>query len=582
MKKLGLLLVFVLPMAIYHAYSQEVTITLYPGWTWISYPRADTMNVTTAFATIPPVDGDLIMAQDGFSVYMYGEWYGAVHQLIPGKGLKYKSLRSEDVSYVFGSSIQLTVTTDTVSAISGSSALGGGSVALEGNSFVLMKGICWATHPNPNANDDFHSENGTGTGSFTASMNNLEVNTIYYVRAYAVTASGVTYGEERTFTTRNGIPVVTTALVTNIFEDGATCVGSVLDDGGLEITAKGVCWSTVPNPTIIDDHTSEGVGAGEFISVMTGLSNNTTYYVRAYAINNDTILYGNEESFTTAQIWDNGILPGAFSINDSVQVYFSQGNLQYIGSADTPYWRFATHQWNCLGLTTGQNSNDENVDRDLFGWGTSGYHDENDSFNVNYQPWSTSRVTVNSNCNYYGYGPSTNMPSPDLTDSSENYDWGVYNAISNGGDQPNQWRTLTGNEWDYLFNVRNADTIMRYARGCVNGTNGIILLPDNWDSSVYVLNYANNVEAVYESNVISADDWTNILETNGAVFLPAAGVRVGISVGNVGSYAIYWSTTHANGNGNANNVYSIPSILNPFSNYIRCNGIAVRLVCPAQ
>ena len=70
-----------------------------------------------------------------------------------------------------------------------------------------------------------------------------------------------------------------------------------------------------------------------------------------------------------------GAISGKFTINaNGDQVYFSQGNLQYIGSAATPYWKFADNQWDYLGTTTGQNSSNQNVDRDLFGWGASGWN----------------------------------------------------------------------------------------------------------------------------------------------------------------------------------------------------------------
>ncbi len=108
MKKLTMLLMFVLPMAMasHLAHAQEVTITLSPGWTWVSYPRADTLDVTTALQGIPPTDGDQIKSQDGFSMYMNGYWIGSLHQLIPGKGLMYQSMNPETVSFVFGAEPQ--------------------------------------------------------------------------------------------------------------------------------------------------------------------------------------------------------------------------------------------------------------------------------------------------------------------------------------------------------------------------------------------------------------------------------------------------------------------------------------------
>lgn len=239
-----------------------------------------------------------------------------------------------------------------------------------------------------------------------------------------------------------------------------------------------------------------------------------------------------------------GTINGLFTVNvNGDQVYFSKGNLQYIGSASIPYWKFADNQWGYFGKTTGQNNSNQNVNRDLFGWGTSGWHDSCDPFNVNYQPWSTSKSSVNVQYNCYGYGPSTNMSSPNLTGSSAFYDWGVYNPIANGGNQSNQWRTLTGLEWRYVFQLRTTSSGILYAMAKVNNVNGVILLPDNWNSSIYNLN-DTNYAGEYWSNIIGVDDWTNILEANGAVFLPAAGERDGVSVNYAGSWGYYWSTSY--------------------------------------
>ena len=93
------------------------------------------------------------------------------------------------------------------------------------------------------------------------------------------------------------LPTVITSLVTSITDTSATCGGNVTSDGGDTVTARGVCWSTSPNPTIADNHTSEGNGVGEFISTITGLIDGNIYYVRAYATNSMGTAYGNEVSF---------------------------------------------------------------------------------------------------------------------------------------------------------------------------------------------------------------------------------------------------------------------------------------------
>lgn len=97
-----------------------------------------------------------------------------------------------------------------------------------------------------------------------------------------------------------GIPSVTTAAVTNITYNSATSGGTVTAAGGAPVTARGVCWSTNPAPTINDPHTIDGSGLGTFVSQITGLQPVTTYYVRAYATNSYGTAYGNEVSFTTA------------------------------------------------------------------------------------------------------------------------------------------------------------------------------------------------------------------------------------------------------------------------------------------
>lgn len=287
-----------------------------------------------------------------------------------------------------------------------------------------------------------------------------------------------------------------------------------------------------------------------------------------------------------------GAINGLFTINDDdEQVYFSQGNLQYIGSASTPYWKFADNQWDALGKTTGQDSDNPNVDRDLFGWGTSGYNDSSDPYDVHYQPWATSADEVNATYNKYGYGPSTNMPSPNLTGSSANYDWGVYNRISNGSNTTNTWRILTGGsngEWKYVFDIRSASTVngvtnARYAKAKVANMNGVILFPDIYLHPTGVpqpvgINQTDNTG--WNGNDYSAAEFL-LMQAAGAVFLPAVGDRSGTSVYFVGSYGYYWSasysdSTHAYGVYFGSGFFRL-SLLNS-----RCTGQSVRLVAPAK
>ena len=191
-------------MASLSAKAQDITITLLPGWTWISYPKAEAMDIPTALGDFVPMEGDIIKSQFSSTSYTNGQWLGRLMQFSPGMGYHYYSMRGEPVSFVFASTApQLTVTTAEPTEITVTSAISGGSIVSNDGDYiyVLQKGICWATHPNPKIMDDFFTENGSGSESFTAEMTVLIPNTEYYVRAYVVTLNGTCYGDELSFTT---------------------------------------------------------------------------------------------------------------------------------------------------------------------------------------------------------------------------------------------------------------------------------------------------------------------------------------------------------------------------------------------
>ncbi len=161
------------------------------------------------------------------------------------------------------------------------------------------RGVCWSTSPNPTISGS-HTINGSGIGSFTSNITGLTDNTKYYVRAYATNSAGTSYGEQKSFTTQSfSVPTVKTSSVSNIAGTTATCGGNVTSDGGATVTAHGVCWSTSQNPTVAGSHTTDGSGTGSFTSSIIGLTENTTYYVRAYATNSKGTSYGEQKNFTT-------------------------------------------------------------------------------------------------------------------------------------------------------------------------------------------------------------------------------------------------------------------------------------------
>lgn len=186
-----------------------------------------------------------------------------------------------------------TVTIDNVTNITASSAVCGGNIVSNGGFAITDKGLVWSTAQYPTLNDSRISL-GNGDAAFVGSMNNLSINTTYYVRAYATNSQGTTYSSQKSFTTNVGLPAVTTTKVTL---NGNTVVsgGNVTDDGGFAITARGICYGTYPNPDLTSayTHTSNGTGTGYFTSVINSFTSGTLY-VRAYATNANGTSYGNE------------------------------------------------------------------------------------------------------------------------------------------------------------------------------------------------------------------------------------------------------------------------------------------------
>jgi uncharacterized protein (TIGR02145 family) len=191
------------------------------------------------------------------------------------------------------------LTTASVSSITDNSAISGGNITDNGGALITARGVCWSTSHDPTISDDYTSD-GTGSGIFISSITGLDPNTTYYVRAYATNSAGTAYGNERSFKTVFGLPKVATSAVSSVTDSSAISGGEVTYDGGLTVTARGVCWSTSHNPDIGDDHTNNGTGTGAFVSAISGLAPNTQYYVRAYATNSQGTAYGDEVDFSTA------------------------------------------------------------------------------------------------------------------------------------------------------------------------------------------------------------------------------------------------------------------------------------------
>ena len=235
-----------------------------------------------------------------------------------------------------------------------------------------------------------------------------------------------------------------------------------------------------------------------------------------------------------------------FTVSTTKKVLFAPGNLQYQASSGT--WRFAEKQWDCVGdkgnnLTLSPTSTDW---VDVFGWGT----------------WTTGGQSPL-------YSESTNA---DYTMANNDFIGGSLGGYSN-------WRTLTKTEWEYVLNTRTTTSGIRYAKATVNNVCGVIILPDNWNSETYALSNTNTGGAAYTSNEISEADWNSSFETNGAVFLPAAGYRQYASspYRKFNENGYYRSST-GSPTGAADIVLFNSSKVDPSSSMARFYGYSVRLI----
>lgn len=219
------------------------------------------------------------------------------------------------------------------------------------------------------------------------------------------------------------------------------------------------------------------------------------------------VLFASCEPTLTPQVKEYG-----FSVSSTKKVVFSPGNLQYDRMSRT--WSFAENQYDIIGEENIQNGYFANK-IDLFGW--SG---------------SNSAVA-------YGVNISGN-----LSDYTGDFvDWGM-NKI--GEDEPNTWRTLSVEEFEYLIDGRpNAAQLKGVAE--VNGVNGLILLPDEWvcpTGVAFKSGFASSGDEQYFAKYQSftAAEWLK-MERAGAAFLPAAGYRLGCDVLEYVSRGFYWTST---------------------------------------
>jgi hypothetical protein len=240
-----------------------------------------------------------------------------------------------------------TVTTGNISSVTFSTANADGNITDVGSSLVTQYGHVWSDiHPNPILGD-YQSNLGTTnvTKGFNTALTGLQPGNEYNVRAYATNASGTSYGSVVTFRT---LVTIATFPVGNITANSANAIGNY-NSGNQPVPSVtyGHVWSsTNPVPTINDSKTQfgpAGGGVASYGSSLTGLTNNTKYYVRAYAMNSAGIVYSDIVTFTTgiSASYPPSVKTGYVS-SISATTAFGQGDITDIGSATVTHYG---HVW---------------------------------------------------------------------------------------------------------------------------------------------------------------------------------------------------------------------------------------------
>ncbi len=188
------------------------------------------------------------------------------------------------------------VSTSDPSSVGGTSATVGGNVTDAGIPTCTQRGVYWGTSAGSQPNK---VTSGSGAGAFNVNISGLDRGTTYYYKAFSYNNSGYRYGTVKSFTTTAAAPSVTTGSVSDIGVTTATVAGNVTNDNGATVTECGICYTTSGTPTTSDSKVATNSGEGVFEEDLTGLTPDTTYYARAYAINAQGTSYGSVVEFDT-------------------------------------------------------------------------------------------------------------------------------------------------------------------------------------------------------------------------------------------------------------------------------------------
>lgn len=343
-----------------------------------------------------------------------------------------------------------------INNITFSSVKVGAQITSSGNGSITERGFIYDSSPQVTFNNNkvLASE---GSREFSVDILGLKPNTRYFIRAFATNSAGTSFSDEISFTTSINLPTISTNQISNVTFSSATSGGNITDDGGSRILIRGVCWATKQNPTVSDSKTQDGIGLGSFNSTLSGLSNNTTYYLRAYATNDAGTSYGSQVEFKTLS-------------EPVLNTALSYGILNDIDGNSYPTIQIGTQIWMAQDLKTSRYANGDPISN--VSDGATWVSLKTGAFSF-YNNDSTLSAITNSGKSYYGKW----------------YNW--YSVVDNRKLCPTGWHVPSSADWMILINflggeavsggkIRSVNTMWKAPNNGANNQSGFSSLPSGY------------------------------------------------------------------------------------------------------